>query len=403
MIFSLKNVLYNYTNTSKAQKRRRGSVMKIVVLAGGLSPERDVSLSSGSLIANSLMESGHEVLLLDVYEGFQNYVKDLNQLFLKPWEGKKYSYTVSEQEPDLNEIKKRNNNQASLIGENVLELCRLADVVFIALHGSMGENGHIQATFDNFAIKYTGTGYIGSLLAMDKDLTKKLLVQAGIPTAEWILYDIPDKSFEKSGKYDTIIKGKKNTAGNSWIDGTQIVDGQIIDSQIGFPCVIKPLSCGSSIGVSIVNNQQELDKALLYAAKYEDTVLVEKMIKGREFSVGILDKEALPVIEIIPTQGFYDYKNKYQGGLTKEVCPADLSLEQTAKLQDLALKVHKTLRLGDYSRIDFILDSSNEFICLEANTLPGMTPTSLIPQEAKCKGISYNELVCTIARLPFKN
>ncbi|WFR57959.1 ATP-grasp domain-containing protein [Anaerocolumna sp. AGMB13025] len=413
--------------------------MKIVVLAGGLSPEREVSLSSGSLIANSLMESGHEVLLLDVYEGFQDYVKDLNQLFSKPWEGKKYSYTVSEQEPDLNEIKKRNNNQAALIGKNVLELCRLADVVFIALHGSMGENGQIQATFDNFDIKYTGTGYIGSLLAMDKDLTKKLLVQAGIPTADWILYDITDKCFEKSSKYDTIINGNKiitdttsnacnhiidslvyspmddNQVADSIITESQITDSQIavtdlalrdyskITGKIGFPCVIKPLSCGSSIGVSIVNNTEELEKALHYAAAYEKTVLVEKMIRGREFSVGILDKEALPVIEIIPIQGFYDYKNKYQGGLTKEVCPADLSPELTAKLQNLALGVHKTLRLGDYSRIDFILDESGEFICLEANTLPGMTPTSLIPQEAKSKGISYNELVCTIARLPFKN
>lgn len=389
--------------------------MKIVVLAGGLSPEREVSLSSGSLIANSLMESGHEVLLLDVYEGFQDYVKDLNQLFSKPWEGKKYSYTVSEQEPDLNEIKKRNNNQAALIGKNVLELCRLADVVFIALHGSMGENGQIQATFDNFDIKYTGTGYIGSLLAMDKDLTKKLLVQAGIPTADWILYDITDKSFEKSSKYDTIINGNKIITDTTSNACNHIIDSQIavtdlalrdyskITGKIGFPCVIKPLSCGSSIGVSIVNNTEELEKALHYAAAYEKTVLVEKMIRGREFSVGILDKEALPVIEIIPIQGFYDYKNKYQGGLTKEVCPADLSPELTAKLQNLALGVHKTLRLGDYSRIDFILDETGEFICLEANTLPGMTPTSLIPQEAKSKGISYNELVCTIARLPFKN
>lgn len=366
--------------------------MKIVVLAGGLSPERDVSLSSGSLIANSLLESGHEVLLLDVYEGIQDNDKTLNQLFLKPWEEKRYNYKVPEAEPDLKEIRKRNNGQAALIGKNVLELCRLADVVFIALHGAMGENGQIQATFDNFNIKYTGTGYIGSLLAMDKDISKKLLVQAGIPTAEWILYHISDKNPEKRNSYDSINKDNRN-------DKT---DAAPIIEQIGFPCVIKPVSCGSSIGVSIVNTPEELKNALCLAARYENKVLIEKKITGREFSVGILNHEALPVIEIIPKEGFYDYKNKYQGGLTREVCPAALTPGLTAELQKRALQVHDTLRLGDYSRIDFILDENGEFMCLEANTLPGMTPTSLIPQEAKCKGISYNELVCMIVGMPFK-
>ncbi len=371
----------------------RESDMKIVVLAGGLSPERDVSLSSGSLIANSLMESGHEVLLLDVYEGADTGLNDFNLLFSKPGEGKGYEYPVPEKEPDLEEIRKRNNGQLALIGKNVLEICKLANVVFIALHGSMGENGQIQATFDNFNIKYTGTGYIGSLLAMDKDITKKLLAQAGIPTADWILYDIKD--YEKLHNYNKI--NSYNTINNyNTINCNTIID------KIGFPCVIKPCSCGSSVGVSMVNNKEELKKALQYAARYEDNVLVEKMIKGREFSVGILGKEALPVIEIIPSQGFYDYKNKYQSGFTKEVCPAELSSQFTHKIQKRALQVHKALRLGDYSRIDFILDENGEFICLEANTLPGMTPTSLIPREAVSKGISYRELCDRITRMPFE-
>lgn len=364
--------------------------MKIVVLAGGLSPERDVSLSSGSLIANSLLESGHEVLLLDVYEGIQKDKKELESLFVKPWEGKRFEYTVPEKEPDLQEIRRRNNRNPALIGQNVLNLCLLADVVFIALHGAMGENGQIQATFDNFNIKYTGTGYIGSLLAMDKDITKRLLVQAGIPTAAWTIYEI-------CTRYTKVLDySDKDSIQNSNISNDEIL------KKISFPCVIKPVSCGSSIGVSIVNTIEELNNALSLAAKYENKVLIEKMIKGREFSVGILNQEALPVIEIIPGKGFYDYKNKYQNGLTKEVCPADLSLTLTKKIQQRALEVHKTLRLGDYSRIDFIMDESGEFICLEANTLPGMTPNSLIPQEAKCRGISYNELVCIIAGLPFK-
>lgn len=179
-------------------------------------------------------------------------------------------------------------------------------------------------------------------------------------------------------------------------------DESVIIEKIGFPCVIKPVSCGSSIGVSIVNTMEELKSALELAALYENKVIIEKMIQGREFSVGILDGEPLPVIEIIPEKGFYDYKDKYQSGLTREECPARLSPELTAKLQNRALQVHETLRLGDYSRIDFILNENGEFICLEANTLPGMTPTSLIPQEAKCKGISYNELVCMIAGMALR-
>jgi D-alanine-D-alanine ligase len=243
----------------------------------------------------------------------------------------------------------------------VLKLCQSADVVFIALHGAMGENGQIQAVFDVMGIKYTGTGYIGSLLAMDKDLTKKLIRQAGIPTAEWIIYDAS-------------------------------MSMQNVTDRIGLPCVVKPCSAGSSIGVSIVKDAGELEKAVLTAKRVGTDILIEKMIPGREFSVGILDGKALPVIEIIPKEGFYDYKNKYQPGLTNDICPANLSENDTRRVQDAALKAHEVLRLGTYSRIDFIQDVSGEFICLEANTLPGMTPTSLIPQEAMALGIGYEDL-----------
>lgn len=340
--------------------------MKIVVLAGGLSPERDVSLSSGSLIANSLMSSGHEVLLLDVYEGFHTD-KDFNDLFYSIADGKHYEYWIPEVAPDLEELKRKNGNNGAMIGENVLALCMFADVVFIALHGAMGENGRLQATLDNYGVKYTGTGYIGSLLAMDKDLTKKLLRGAGFATAEWILY---------------------NTASDN---------PSIIKEEIGFPCVVKPLSNGSSIGVSIVSNASDLMESINSAALYESAVLIEKKIEGREFSVGILNGESLPVIEIIPKTGFYDYKNKYQSGLTIEECPASLSEDLTRNIQTIALNIHQLLRLGSYSRIDFILSDNNEFYCLEANTLPGMTPNSLIPQEALAYGISYDKLCEMIA------
>jgi len=341
--------------------------MKIAVLAGGLSPERDVSLSSGSLIANALRRVGHRVFLLDVYEGVVTDEADLDYLF-EDNKGRPYTYTVSESEPDLDEIRARNNNGAALIGHNVLRICKAADVVFIALHGAMGENGQLQATFDVMGIKYTGTGYIGSLLAMDKDLTKKLLRQGGIPTAEWLLCDAS-------------------------------MPVQDIIGQIGLPCVVKPRSAGSSIGVSIAKDAEELKKAVMCAKRVEQDVLIEKMVKGREFSVGVLDGRALPVIEIIPKEGFYDYRNKYQSGLTNEICPAVLSEYDTMRVQAAALNIHKILGLGTYSRIDFIMDGSGEFVCLEANTLPGMTPTSLIPQEALAEGISYEELCNRIVEL----
>lgn len=341
--------------------------MKIVVLAGGLSPERDVSLSSGSLIANALRNVGHRVLLLDVYEGIYANESDFDSLF-EDNSGRPYSYAVPEFEPDLNEIKSRSNNEAALIGRNVLQICQSADVVFIALHGAMGENGQIQAVFDVMGIRYTGTGYIGSLLAMDKDITKRLLRQAGIFTAEWL---ICDDAISVPNKLD----------------------------HIGLPCVVKPISAGSSVGVAIVHSIDELNQAIIAAKKVEAGILIEKMITGREFSVGILNGRALPVIEIIPKEGFYDYKNKYQAGLTNEICPAKLSEDEAIRVQNTALKIHDILRLGTYSRIDFILDQSGEFICLEANTLPGMTPTSLLPQEALAEGISYEELCNQIVNL----
>lgn len=347
--------------------------MKIVVLAGGLSPERDVSLSSGSLIANALMETGHDVMIQDVYMNVSADASNFEDLFSSKKDHKTFTYAISAQEPDLDSVRAYNNQRRAAIGEKVLDLCAYADLVFVALHGAMGENGSLQATFDNYGIRYTGTGFAGSLLAMDKDITKRLLVQAGLPTAQWLLYNVCD------GNRDSIYR------------------------TIGFPCVVKPCGCGSSVGVSIVHGRGELDSAITYAAKYEKILLIEKMIAGREFSVGILDGAALPVIEIIPNAGFYDYENKYQSGRTQEICPAKLTPVETKRVQELALAVHKTLRLGDYSRIDFIEDSSGEFICLEANTLPGMTPNSLLPQEAACVCISYPRLCETIAELAMKH
>ena len=338
--------------------------MKIVVLAGGISPERDVSLCSASLISNALLSKGHEVDFVDVYVGLSDEaVGNLDACFVKPDSGKTFSYSIPEQEPDLPALIAANGGRQALIGPGVIELCRKADAVFIGCHGGMGENGRLQAVLDCYDIPYTGSGYLGCAMAMDKHLTKTLLLQFNIPTAPWMLFD-PEK--------DSIEDVKKT---------------------IGIPCVVKPIGCGSSCGVSIVHDESEWDAAIAYSTKYEKICLIEKMIHGREFSIGVLDGQGLPIIEIIPKQGFYDYKNKYQANATEEICPAALSPEKTKEAQDLAVAVHRTLGLGNYSRVDFILsEEDDKFYCLEANNLPGMTPNSLIPQEARAIGISYEYL-----------
>ena len=256
-----------------------------------------------------------------------------------------------------------------MVGENVIDICRYADLVFIALHGDIGENGKLQAIFDSYGIHYTGTGYIGSLLAMDKDLSKQMMRSHQILTPDWIVYECTNNDCTK------------------------------VEESVGFPCIVKPCSCGSSVGISIVYGKEQLVDAISMANKYEDKLIIEKLIIGREFSVGILDAAPLPVIEIIPNEGFFDYANKYQEGLTKEICPAQLTDNISSILQSTALRVHTLLRLGDYSRIDFILDENDRVFCLEANTLPGMTPTSLLPQEALAAGISYHELCNKIAEM----
>ncbi len=345
--------------------------MRIVVLAGGLSPERDVSLSSGSLVANALLDKGHSVVLADVYEGI-DLPERKDDVFIMPAATFRYHYEIPDTAPDLRLLVEKNGGRTALIGKNILELCMMAEVVFVALHGAMGENGQLQAVLECHDIRYTGSDYCGSLLAMDKDLSKKLMRLAGVPTADWLMVRPTEESL------------------------------RAVRDSIGFPCVIKPIHCGSSVGVSIISAEEEFLPAVCAANEYENAVLAEKMIPGREFSVGILGGEVLPAIEIIPHQGFYDYKNKYQKGLATEVCPADLGKEQAERLARHAGLTHEALRLGSYSRIDFILGPDGEFYCLEANTLPGMTPTSLLPQEAAQIGLSYADLCDRIVRLALK-
>lgn len=333
--------------------------MRIVVLAGGLSTERDVSISSGILVADALREKGHEVVLLDVFTGYEENICDIDALFKN-----NYSFVdkinVGKTISDINEVKENRLDKSDrFIGSNIIEICSYADITFLALHGGQGENGQIQATFDLLGIKYTGSGYLGSALGMHKGLTKSVLVQNKVLTPLGEVF----KTAEQAKSWNT------------------------------FPCVVKPCSGGSSVGITKASAKEEYVLSVKEAFDYgESEIVVEQFVKGREFSVGLLGGKALPPIEIIPKSGFYDYAAKYQAGATDEICPADISEETDKKLRDAAEAAYKALYLGSYARIDFIVDEKGDAYCLEANTLPGMTPTSLLPQEAAVEGMNYADL-----------
>ena len=337
--------------------------MKIVVLAGGLSTERDVSFKTGEMVTKALRENGHQVILLDVFMGYSDKEEDLTGIFDRAEAVSVKVAAIPETAPDLEKVKAQRKDQSdNFFGPNVIELCRMADIVFMALHGENGENGKIQAAFDLFGIRYTGTGYLGSALAMNKGMAKQLFLENGIPTPR-----------------GTSLKRGEDAA-------------KIETCGIHFPCVVKPCSGGSSIGVSIVHDKAEYEQALKEAFRWENELVIEEYVKGREFSVGVIDFQALPIIEIAPVEGFYDYKNKYKAGSTVETCPAELSERITKEMQGYAEKVAEVLGLNTYSRTDFLLDAEDHIFCLEANTLPGMTPTSLLPQEAKVTGVDFNQL-----------
>ncbi|MDD7267323.1 MAG: D-alanine--D-alanine ligase [Lachnospiraceae bacterium] len=324
--------------------------MKIVVLAGGISTERAVSIVSGTGIAMALQAKGHDVILADVYAGYFGSLdeegwKQANLLEMSAWI----------QAVDIQE--ERSGQPQGFFGHGILELCRQADIVFLGLHGEDGENGKVQAAFDLLGIKYTGSGHLGSAVAMDKELSKQLFRSAGIPTPAGI----------------ALRRGEEVPA-------------------FPLPAVVKPACGGSSVGVSIARTEEELRAAVAEAFSYEEKILIEQYISGREFSVGVVEGVAYPVIEIAPVEGFYDYQNKYKPGAAVETCPAQLSDEKTRQMQAHAEAVMEVLHLDGYARMDFLMDEEENLYCLEANTLPGMTPTSLLPQEAAVLCIDYASL-----------
>ena len=332
--------------------------MKIVVLAGGLSDERNVSLSSGCKVCAALRERGHEVAFIDMYLGTR---ENPESLFSAPIPAE--LTRIGRQAPDLEQVKAaRTEGGDGQFGPGVLALCRLADVVFLALHGACGEDGRVQAALDLLGIPYTGAGYLGSAIAMDKDLTKRVVAPLGVVTPRWELVrygadDIP-----------------------------------ALAERLELPCVVKPVASGSSIGVSIVHGKGELSAALADGLAFGGACVVEQYIAGREIQVGVLEGRALPSIEIIPKTGFYDYENKYQPGAAEEITPAPIPAEWERRLGEAALTVFHALGLSVYSRADFIVTGDGTPWFLEINTLPGMTPTSLLPQEAAAAGIGYGEL-----------
>lgn len=345
--------------------------MKIVVLGGGISTERHVSLVSGTSVCKALRERGHKAIFVDMFFGLEDYEGSLEDAFDAP-DGFCGSVAIETQAPDIKAvIASRKYKSPSRLGKNVLEICALADCVFLGLHGADGEDGKIQAALDLLGIPYTGSDCLGSAMAMDKAVAKRIMESARIRTPKWqeLRYTEADISH--------------------------------LAETLPMPCVVKVVDGGSSIGVSIPDTREELRGALTEILKYGNRVVVEEKIVGRELTVPVFDGRALSAIEIVPPDKF-DYVAKYQAasaGGAQEICPAPITEEEYAQIADMALRFHNALGLSVYSRSDFILDREGRAWCLEVNTLPGMTPASLIPKAAKLEGMSYGELCEKIIEL----
>jgi D-alanine-D-alanine ligase len=331
---------------------------------GGTSAERDVSLASGVRVAEALRSRGHEVLSVDTTHGI---LSDPDEQALLS--GK----IVNTIPPDVQALVRLNAQLPS-----TLRSLPRTDVVFLALHGGQGEDGTLQALLDLTSVPYTGSGHLASALAMDKDLSKHLFRAAGVPTADWRMAPISGIGNWESGIGDFAAE---------------------VERELGLPVIVKPSKQGSTVGLSIVREIGALWDAIDEAAKYDDEVMVEQFIPGRELTVGILGDEPLPVGEIIPVHEIYDYECKYTAGMAREIFPADLTAEETRTIQDLARRAFRALKLRGYARIDFRMSPDGVFYCLEANTLPGMTALSLIPQAAAAAGITFPELCERIVQL----
>ena len=346
--------------------------MKIVVLCGGLSTERNISFLSASRVCRALRARGHQAVLVDLFLGLESmgeeYLEDPGRLFKELPEVPELTFGGSS--PDLEALRaSRKDQSASVFGPGVIEICRLADIVFNGLHGGSGEDGRVAAAFDMLGIPYTGSGHLGAAMAMDKMITKKMVSARGVLTPAWKEYH-----------------GVTSAASSGGITLDEIA------RQTQVPCVVKTPGGGSSVGVIIVKEQKDLRPALEQVLRYSTDILIEQFIDGKEFTNAVLLDRPLPCVEINPPEGGYDYANKYKAGATEEICPGRLPEEQAKRMGEIALAVHRIMGLRTYSRSDFLIDQKGDIYFLEVNTLPGMTKTSLVPQEAAAAGISYEEL-----------
>jgi len=322
--------------------------LRIAVLLGGTSEERRVSLASGRAVVEALRSRGHEVTPVDPAYG----------AIPPDEEARVLGGAVGAEPPTLEKL---GHMGRVALGAKLAELpaLRNSDVVFLALHGGDGENGRIQSVLDLAEIPYTGSGVIGSAIAFDKRVSKELLATAGVPTPAWT---------------------------PRYASSAEIVQA------LGLPLVVKPANGGSTVGLTVVRNAADLPAAIELASAYDSDVLCEAFVDGRELTVTVLEGEALPVIEIIPGNDVYDYESKYTPGKSTYVVPADLEPAETAEICRLAVASFHALRQQSYSRIDFRRGSDGVFWCLEANSLPGMTATSLVPKSAAAAGIEFAEL-----------
>ena len=331
--------------------------MRITVLTGGTSSERDVAIASAVQIIRALRSRGHSVAVVDTARG---YIPESDETRL-------LSASVGREPPALEELQALERGLL-LSGLASLPVIRNAEVIFLALHGGRGEDGTIQAVLDVMGVPYTGSGALGSALAMDKDIAKRLFRAADVLTADWLM---TPATAEEAGRL------------------------------LGWPLVVKPSKQGSTVGLTVVKDPLDYDAAVELARRYDDEIMVEAFVPGRELTVGVLENRALAVGEIIPQHEVFDYECKYTPGMSEEIFPAELPAAAAAECGRLALRAHQALKLGGYSRVDFRLTPGGELVCLEVNTLPGMTSTSLMPQSAAVVGIPFPELcerICLASR-----
>jgi len=353
--------------------------MNIVVLCGGSSTEREVSITSGLGVCKALRSKGHRAIMVDAFFGIPmnggflekgTEMPETEALFPAVYDADEAEKLMRAASPTLEAVKRQKGR--GFFGPHVMAASKTAQIVFLALHGENGENGKVQAALDLNEVRYTGAGYLGSAIAMDKGLTKMILKANHLPSPHGVRL-----------KRDHHLK-------------------DIAAYTMKFPVVVKPNSGGSSVGVTIVYTQEEYEKALKEAFELEDEVIVEDYIKGREFAVSVIDGKALPVIEIAPIEGFYDYANKYTPGAAIETCPANLPHKIAERMQRFAEEGYEALMLMSYARFDLMMNENNDIFILEANTLPGMTPTSLMPQEAEQVGMDFATLCEELIRVSLK-